>query len=141
MLVATVKRKVAILFSYFCDIKSGSRHFFSISAVAVVFFCLAIGQAPTKLPFAIVNQESPEANCSYKSGCSFGNLSCRLTSYFEKSDTFDLKFYENSANASNDVKAGKIWGYVTFDKNYTAALVDRMWNYMEASQLTRNQSL
>ena len=111
-----------------------------LAAVAVVFFCLAIGQVPSKLPFALVNYESPLSNCSYKSGCSFGNLSCRHTSYIENDGTFALQLFDNEADAFEAVKDGKVWGYAAFDKNYTRALVDRMWNYMQATQFTRNQS-
>ena len=101
---------------------------------------MAIGQTPSQLPFALVNQEFPAFNCSFKSGCSFGNLSCRLTNYYDQDSTFDLKLYSNESQALEAVQDGVVWGYVSFDANYTAALVDRMWNYMDASQLTRNQS-
>ena len=101
---------------------------------------MAIGQTPSELPFALVNQEFPAFNCSFKSGCSFGNLSCRLTNYYDQDSTFDLKLYSNESQALEAVQDGVVWGYVSFDANYTAALVDRMWNYMDASQLTRNQS-
>ena len=113
---------------------------FTFSAIEVVFFCVAIGQTPSQLPFALVNNEYPAFNCSFKSGCSFGNLSCRLTNYFDQDPTFDLKLYSNESQALQAVRDGVVWGYVSFDANYTAALVDRMWNYMDASQLTRNQS-
>ena len=114
---------------------------FLLPAIEVVFFCVAIGQTPTKLPFALVNLENPEVNnCSYKSGCSFGNLSCRLANYYEQDETFDLRLYSNESLALQAVQDGQVWGYVSFDANYTAALVDRMWNYMQVSPLTRNQS-
>ena len=102
---------------------------------------MAIGQTPSQLPFALVNQEFPAFNCSFKSGCSFGNLSCRLTNYYDQDSTFDLKLYSNESQALQAVKDGVVWGYVSFDANYTAALIDRMWNYMDASQLTRNISI
>ena len=41
--------------------------------------------------------------------------------YFENAKTFDVKYYENEESAYQNTKDTKIWGYVSFHKNYSEA--------------------
>ena len=118
---------------------------FLLPAIQTILYCVAIGNDPKSLPFGIVNYEvhedfTPNENCLFVSGCDFNNLPCRLTNYFENTKTFDLKYYENEESAYQDTKDTKIWGYISFHKNYSEALFNRILSQTELNDETRIQS-
>ena len=118
---------------------------FLLPAIQTILYCVAIGNDPKSLPFGIVNYEVhedfiPKENCLFVSGCNFNNLSCRLTNYFENAKTFDVKYYENEESAYQDTKDTNIWGYVSFHKNYSEALFNRILSQTELNDETRIQS-
>lgn len=117
---------------------------FLLPAVEVFFFCIAIGQDPTKLPLGFVNNEmsnfSSMANCSFNASCEFTNLSCRFLKHMEDNDTVTTRYFENESLALEASKQGEIWGYVSIHKNFSTALLARLWQSLEIDSETREQS-
>ena len=118
---------------------------FVLPVIQTVLYCIAIGNDPKSLPIGIVNSEvhnvfTLRQNCLFQSGCNLNNLSCRLTNYFVDSKTFDVRYYLNEESAFQETKDTKIWGYLSFHKNYSKALFNRILSPMESNDETRIQS-
>ena len=43
-------------------------------------------------------------------------------------DTFDIQFFQDEDLAYQATKEGKVWGYVSFHKNFSEAFFGRMWS-------------
>jgi len=122
---------------------TGLAFVFLLPAIEVIFFCIAIGRDPTQLPLGIVNYEAGgnlTEICPYESSCDFNNLACRLTSHFDKIDTFDIQFFQDEDLAYQATKEGKVWGYVSFHKNFSEAFFGRMWSQIDTDEQTRKES-
>jgi hypothetical protein len=118
---------------------------FVLPAIQTVLYCVAIGNDPKSLPIGVVNYEvfdnfTPNENCPFQSGCDLNNLSCRLTDYFRNATTFDVRYYVNEESAFQDTKNTKIWGYVSFHKNYSKALFNQILSPIKSNDETRRQS-
>ena len=98
---------------------------FMLPAVQICFFCVAIGQKPSNLPFCVVNEEvQPFGSvCDYNDGCEFKNFSCRYLSALHEDPALNLLQYKDSESAINAVKDGTVWGMIHIGSNFTVALV------------------
>ena len=100
---------------------------FALPVMQVILFCLAIGRDPTNLKMAIVNGEMNTtfgSDCTFDSGCSFTNLSCRYLSHLN--NTIDKVYYPDLESAKEAVRLGDAWGAIYFTENFTDALVARI---------------
>ncbi|CAH0721324.1 unnamed protein product, partial [Brenthis ino] len=100
---------------------------FALPVMQVILFCLAIGRDPSGLRLAIVNHDVNviDGNCPYNASCSMKNLSCRYLAHFSNK-TVVKEFYADVPAATAAVRAGRAWGAVYFNENYTDSLVARL---------------
>ena len=76
-------------------------------------------------------------------GCEFTHLSCRYLSHLanvSEGKIALLRPYSTNEEAVAAVKNGEAWGVVSMTSNFSAALLERMFNALEADADTRNQS-
>ena len=55
-------------------------------------------------------------------------------------DTFDIQFFQDEDLAYQATKEGKVWGYVSFHKNFSEAFFGRMWSQIDTDEQTRKES-
>lgn len=117
---------------------------FLLPAVEVLFFCVAIGRDPYHLPMAFVSHEmgnlSDVTNCTVTPGCEFNNLSCRLLSNLTNYDALDIQPFGTEEAALDAILDGKVWGMLVLEKNFSKALLNRLWSSLEADEQTRFDS-
>ena len=113
-----------------------------LPALQICFFCVAIGQKPTNLPFGVVNEEiMPFGSiCDFNDGCEFQNFSCRYLATLHDDPTLNLLQYKDNKSAFKAVKDGVIWGTIHIGNNFTVALVQMVLAGIKANEETRNQS-
>ncbi|XP_065204441.1 ABC transporter G family member 23-like [Planococcus citri] len=92
-------------------------------------FCACVGNDPTELKLAVINEEVPQiSNCETipLKGCNFSTpLSCRFLKKMEQK-TYELTEYYDMNEARKAVKKNKAWGLIYFRKNFTASLHERL---------------
>ena len=115
---------------------------FMLPAVQICFFCVAIGQKPSNLPFGVVNQEAQPFGsvCDFNDGCEFKNFSCRYLSYLYDDSTLRLLQYKDMESAVKAVEEGTIWGTIHIGRNFTPALVKTVLAGIKADKNSRDQS-
>ncbi|TRY76558.1 hypothetical protein TCAL_02660 [Tigriopus californicus] len=116
---------------------------FLLPAVQVIFFCVAIGQDPTELKFAVVNHEvsNMTSNCTVTTGCDFTTISCRLLeSIFNNSSTLIMVPFETDELAREAVAKGEVWGMAVFPETFTKYFLKRLWSSLDVDNETLIQS-
>lgn len=113
-----------------------------LPAVQICFFCVAIGQKPSNLPFGVVNQEAHPFGsvCDFNDGCEFKNFSCRYLSTLYDDPTLNLLQYKDMESAVKAVEDGTIWGTIHIGRNFTPALVKTVLDGIKADKDSRDQS-
>ena len=113
-----------------------------LPAVQICFFCVAIGQKPSNLPFGVVNREAHPFGsiCDFNDGCEFKNFSCRYLSNLYDDPTLHLLQYKDMESAVKAVEEGTIWGAIHIGRNFTAALVKTVLAGIKADEDSRQQS-
>ena len=81
--------------------------------------------------------------CPIEPGCEFSHLSCRFLQHLTNvsgSKSIILKPFSTVDEATDAVLNGDAWGVLSLSSNFSAALLERMFNALEADSNTRNQS-
>ncbi|XP_035712100.1 ABC transporter G family member 23 [Folsomia candida] len=102
-----------------------------VPATQVLVICLAIGNDPKPMWMGVVNHELNYTSCpildpasKQGEGCDVENLSCKFLAEIP-TDTIYLRDYATDELARDAVKAGKVWGFFTFPKNWSDNLYER----------------
>lgn len=94
-------------------------------------------------PHIIINDTYFEKYCPASVECEFTHLSCRFLrelSNLTEGNILLLKTYSDKEEALQAVKDGKAWGLLHMSSNFSNALLDRMFNPLDADARVRNQS-
>lgn len=122
---------------------SGLGFAFIFPILQLTSFFLGIGDNPTGLSIAIVNDEA--GNCDYGSNlgnvwynqedftCYFGNLSCKFLYSFNDS-LIKKKYYDNLSDAMVGVNNRTHAGVIYFNQNFSKALQTRVINFANAEE-------
>ena len=81
--------------------------------------------------------------CPIDPGCEFTHLSCRFLLHLTNvsdNKAVVLKPYSTLDDARAAVVNGDAWGLVSMTSNFSAAMLERMFNMLEADANTRNLS-
>lgn len=102
----------------------------------IILFCLSIGKDPVGLKLAIVNHElnNSRVPCSNTTQCDAYQLSCRYLSHLSRRKVVYLN-YDTEMDARYAVTKGWAWGAITFPKNYSESLKERIENGRDAKDL------
>ncbi|XP_065214315.1 ABC transporter G family member 23-like isoform X2 [Planococcus citri] len=102
---------------------------FLVPFVDCMIYSMCIGNDPTELKLAVVNEEFPGiSNCDslQLDGCNFSiPFSCRYIKKLQQK-TYEMVEYYDIDSGKNAVKKNKAWGLVHFPKNYTASMNERI---------------
>ncbi|OXA49624.1 ABC transporter G family member 20 [Folsomia candida] len=101
-------------------------------ALQVFVMCLAIGNDPKPMWMGVVNHEMNYTPCSTTwlkdrgsiEGCDVENLSCKFLTEIP-TDTIYLRDYASNELARDAVRAGKIWGFLSFPENFSDNVYER----------------
>jgi len=97
-----------------------------LPSVQMILTSLIVGQDPQHMRFGVANHEFPDwqERCSkdLQSNVCGADLSCRYLNQLKYSnqDFFDLVPVEAESDAVDEVRLGKMWGYISFPANYSA---------------------
>ncbi|CAG9831173.1 unnamed protein product [Diabrotica balteata] len=109
--------------------------------LVIISFCVGTYTGPNKI--AIVNEEQTYINksyqpCSYRSGCLFSNLPCPLL--LSIPNTTEKEYYATTEEAQDGFQKGDVWAILHFTKNYSLALVTRIFLQEATDEDTLQQS-
>ncbi|CAL8072809.1 unnamed protein product [Orchesella dallaii] len=96
-----------------------------LPSVQMILTSLIVGQDPQHMRFGVANHEFSgwEERCSkdLKSNVCGADLSCRYLNQlkYQNGDFFDLVPVEKESDAVDEVRLGKMWGYISFPENYS----------------------
>ncbi|OXA49340.1 ABC transporter G family member 20 [Folsomia candida] len=111
-------------------------------ALQVFVMCLAIGNDPKPMWMGVVNHEMNYTPCSTTwlrdrgsiGGCDVKKLSCKFLMEVPK-DTIYLRDYETNELASDAVRSGEIWGFLSFPENFSENVYERAISFYIKKEL------
>lgn len=95
-----------------------------LPSIQMILTTMIVGHDPHHMTLGVANKEFPdwEERCMKNADTSCGaDLSCRYLNELihRKKDFFDLVAVKSEEEALEQVKLGKMWGYLSFPDNYT----------------------
>ena len=112
---------------------------FLLPAIQVIFFCVAIGQAPSGLNLGIVNNEISEPDLCRSSNhsnidyCDLSLFSCKM---FKSNQTVTLINYQDETEAREAVQQGAVWGYLSIPSNLTDSMIDKFTGGLSSQEVS-----
>ncbi|XP_037955428.1 ABC transporter G family member 20-like [Teleopsis dalmanni] len=116
-----------------------------LPVMQIILFCYAIGHDPVGLKIAVSNHEMSnemifQQSCPIIAGCNHTMLSCRYLGMLIQNKSMNVKYLNSDEEAIEEVRRGRAWGVLTFSKNYSMALVERIENGRYADNITIENS-
>ncbi|KAK3590643.1 hypothetical protein CHS0354_013676 [Potamilus streckersoni] len=100
---------------------------FMLPAIQIVLFCLCIGRDPYDLQFGVVNMDTQ----GFAGNLLLTNLDSQVIHQVP---------YSSLDAGLDSVKAGKTWGIIYINYNFTIAIIDRFAKCANASNTTLDES-
>ncbi|XP_065560210.1 ABC transporter G family member 20-like isoform X2 [Artemia franciscana] len=101
---------------------------FLLPAVEAILFCLAIGNDPTYLKVAVVNDEFPNAtqgmDCPFFDDCTYEYYSCRFLRHIDNQTIVKIP-YPTVDLAQEAAKKGDVWAVIHMPQNFTDEIMVR----------------